>query len=192
MTEEQKVCDVVVSETLPAVCGYTTPWGTQGYASEKGVFLLKQQMANLGRKDTDLVLIPLQKNDQNDPVSRSERTQLIAARMSAEQDADDSKVRASKLYDQNLELTKELGNARTLAAEAQAQVNDLKATLATTNDELATQTKKASRLADEVVRLEGVVAEGPSQQAAEELKSLREQLEKANAQIEELTNDNQD
>jgi hypothetical protein len=57
-------------------------------------------------------------------LGRDERTQLIAAKMSAEQDGDAVRARASELFNLNTELQAELRRLRARDLESQEQLKD--------------------------------------------------------------------
>jgi len=61
------------------------------------------------------------------PLGRDERTQLIAAKMSAEQDGDAVRVRAAELFNENTSLQAELRRLRARDTESQAQLRDREA-----------------------------------------------------------------
>lgn len=58
------------------------------------------------------------------PLSRDERTQLIAARMSADIEAEEAKTRGGELYADNTRLADELRRMRARNIELEAQVKD--------------------------------------------------------------------
>ena len=63
-------------------------------------------------------------NAPEQPIARSERTQLIAAKLAAEGDADDQSKRAAKMYEEVKELKADLAHERKMRAEAEAQLKD--------------------------------------------------------------------
>jgi predicted nuclease with TOPRIM domain len=63
--------------------------------------------------------------DRPRPVERNERVELVSAKLVAEADAQEAKVRAEKLFDANSELTAELRRVRARADEFEARVKEL-------------------------------------------------------------------
>jgi seryl-tRNA synthetase len=133
----------------PASHHYRWEWGEEGNCCATCVQLMQQTAGNLSRtiqfRTLDASAEP--------PLQRSERTQLIAAKLSAEQELEEVKSRGHKLYQQNVSLAQEvqqhLNRSRTLSdtvASQTGQIEELAAQLSTKETELATQSTELQRL----------------------------------------------
>jgi seryl-tRNA synthetase len=80
---------------------YRWEWGEEGNVCEACITLMHQAADSLQRKFTTTPLNP----SAEAPLTRSERTQLIAAKLSAEAEADEIRLRSHQLYTSNVDLT---------------------------------------------------------------------------------------
>lgn len=133
-TADTVMCDRYTDQ--PAVARFTG-CGTSGACSAAYQFEL-QQIAE--QSNQPIAFHPLAPAPVG--LERDERTQLIAARMSAEQDADDLKKRNRDLYNQNTDL-KEAVRKTTLRATQAEQANER------LTNELAAVNAKLEALANE-------------------------------------------
>lgn len=170
MSDEIVMCDKVPGER--AVARYRWSWGETGACSFKGQQLLRQQAKNL-KQTVDFM--PLAQPPA--PLARDERTRLIAEKISAESERDETAARNSKLYQQNTDLMAEVKLLRTRDEEAQAQLKDLKQDLAEASEELTRTAVQNGKLVDELNKANLLLEAGPGEEEAE-LKSLREQVER--------------
>lgn len=118
---------------------YVWPWGAPGACCHGHRLHVAQRSANLGRGEVQFVAID---PHFKPPVSRDERTLLMAAKMSAEEETKQALARGSELYASNQRLTQE---GQRLTAEK----NQLAAELAavTKDRELALQERDDARAA---------------------------------------------
>lgn len=180
---EVKMCDLVENEV--ATMQYSWNWGTRppetGFCCSTGQMLLRQQAQNLKRGDA-LSFAPLAQQ-QEVPLERSERTQLLAAKLAAEGEADAVKVRNSKLFQQLGEVGGELKRTQAQLSEAQAQAKDGQAKLAGSNEIIARMKMENGKLGDDLAKANHLLEAGPGADSVNEIKSLREQLATAQDQL---------
>jgi len=108
-----------------AAFSYVWPWGAPGACCQAHRLHVQQRSTNLDRGPINFVAID---PHYVPPITRDERTQLIAAKMSVEQDLADVKARSAELYAHHTKSTAEARRLATLNAELVSQVGDLKAT----------------------------------------------------------------
>jgi hypothetical protein len=162
---EIQMCDLVPTEA--AVAMYQWPWsgpGSSGHCSLAGQSLLRQQARNLKR---EVHFLPLPASTANTPLSRDERTRLIAERLSAESERDETSQRATRLYSQNLELSAEIKNLKAREAEAQAQIKDLRADLEAATAQGLRATREAADLLEKFDRANRLLEAGPGEVEAQ-------------------------
>ena len=116
---EVQMCSQVPGEV--ATLRFQWAWGEEGFCSERGKTLLRQQAENLGRD----VQFSALGNVAEPPMQRSERQGLIAAKLAAESEAEEVQRRASKLYDSNVELSRDLMSQRSRIEHLSAVNKDL-------------------------------------------------------------------
>lgn len=130
----------------PAVCEYEWDWGERGTCCVRHRFVLSQTARNLKR---NITFHPIQGADVK-PLERTERTQLIAEKLSAEAELAEAKSRGLTLFKSNSALADQLraAMARQRALEESVAVLEerltsvteqrdvLHADLADANDEL--------------------------------------------------------
>jgi chromosome segregation ATPase len=111
----------------PVAYTFTWGWGAPGACcAEHRVHAQQVHEAQARGLITFAALDP----DADKPkLTRDERTQLMAAKMSADQEADEVKARAAQLYNANTDLQAEVRRLRARDAEAGRQLEDRKADL---------------------------------------------------------------
>jgi hypothetical protein len=138
------MCDQVEGD--PAVAAYRWAWGEEGMCGHMGRTLLQQRSKNLKRT---IEFSPLP-NQEAPPIGRDERTKLIAERLSAEAELEDSQRRSGKLAASNAELAAELRSVKAREAEGSARIADLERDLAASTAERARLAAENGRLAEEL------------------------------------------
>lgn len=143
----------------PARVSYRWEWGATGQCCQKHALLLQQTAGNLSRQ---ISLTPLAASAPL-PLTRDERTKLIAEKLSAEAETEEVKGRNAEMYRQNAELTRQVQSLTVFKREADAQLKDnaielreLRAKLEEREADLATAT-------DELQRLQVLAAYTPSE-----------------------------
>jgi chromosome segregation ATPase len=96
------------------------------------------------------------------PLTRDERTQLIAAKLSAEAEADEIKQRSAQLYQQNVDLTNQVQTLTLQRREANGTIKELTRDLEACRTELDTKTAELADALDEVQRLTTLATFAPS------------------------------
>jgi hypothetical protein len=137
----------------PAVFSYVWDWGEAGYACAKHAAVLQQTAKNLKRNVTITALAP----GAPQQIGRDERTRLIAAKLAAEAETEEVKVRNAQLYQANRELTSELGRQRACIEELESQHHDLRAELEQVTKEKMTALRDLGELETDRARLEGML-----------------------------------
>jgi predicted nuclease with TOPRIM domain len=180
--EMQKVCDVTGE---PATMSYVWPWGEEGVCSPKGQMLLMQKGQSLERVP---MFAPLA--DAPEPMmERSERTRLIAEKLAAEGETEEVRRRSSRLYDDNVEISRDLAELKARFANQSGILDDVRAELSQAHSDV-------SRLAAENGRLglELKAAGGDSSRLEESLAQLSAalgDLRAAQAEIDRLRAENE-
>ena len=135
----------------PVFFEFTWGWGEKA-ACCRGHQVHAQQVHDSQERGR-IAFSPIDPNAEIVPLARDERTRLIAAQMSAEQEADETKVRAAQLYNLNTELQAEVRRLRARNQEAYLQLKDRAADL----ERLATERDEAlADLADAQTELERI------------------------------------
>ncbi len=135
--------------TKPAVFAYAWEWGEKGVCCDEHRFLLTQTSEHLKRS---VHFAPLQAAARAS-LTRDERTQLIAAKLSAESEIEDLKTRGLDLYRENTQLTSQLQSLTVRARETAAQLKDATAHIADLDAQLRKRDAEHGELTDEVSRL---------------------------------------
>ena len=86
----------------PATHSFRWEWGEEGVCCAACTTLVAQAGQNITRT---VAIRPLDPASAVAPVTRNERTQLIAAKLSAEAELEEVKLHGSNLYQNNVELT---------------------------------------------------------------------------------------
>ncbi len=134
--------------TKPAVYAYAWEWGEKGVCCEQHRFTLNQTSEHLKRA---VHFAPLQQTKA--PITRDERTQLIAAKLSTEAELEDVKTRGLDLYRENTNLTSQLQSLTIRHRETGAQLKDAQTTIAKLEADALRRDAELGELSDEVSRL---------------------------------------
>lgn len=148
------MCDLFPNQE--AVYRYSWPWDESGFCSEAGARQLRQTAANLAR---DVEIQPIQQIVPQ--LTRDERTRLIAEKLSAESEREDTQQRASKLYDHNLVLSEEVNILRTRIGHLEAVEKGLRGELAQAHEECTRLSVEAGKLGLEVHHHKLLMAANP-------------------------------
>lgn len=165
----------------PATQQFWTSWGEEGYCCNRAVMLLNQKADNMnGGADApkvNWVRLSQLANVEEPPLERSERTQLIAARLSAEAERDEVAARNARMLERENVLTSDLNKARGRAIELEAQLTEARS-------DLAREKSSRDNYARMVSQLEKQVAEQNKVLQARD--DSREEVQTALAQVSEL------
>lgn len=179
-----KTCDIFPDE--PAVALYQWPWdgpGSSGACSLKGQQILRQQAANLKRQVSFLPLA----NAAAPTLTRDERTRLIAERLSAESERDETSQRAVRLYEQNTAISAELKALKVREAEAVAQLKDAREDLHQAGLNVSKLQSELGRVSDLLARANALLEAGPGEAEAQ-AEALKRELERAQLDFESRWN----
>lgn len=102
----------------PAVYSYIFDWGQHGYTCAHHQIVRAQQARNIKRVCQFTALAAVAPA----PVTRDERSQLIAAKLSAEAEADETRQRSLQLYQQHQQLAAELSRLQTVNSGLEARL----------------------------------------------------------------------
>lgn len=154
---EIRICDQAGC-TKPATLSYRWDWGEEGACCQEHGLLLQQKSVNLSRgvSLTPLVSAPPL------ALTRDERTQLIAAKLSAEAEADEIRHRSAQLYQQNVDLTNQVQTLTLRNREANGALKQRETELEALRTELDAQTAELANALDEVQRLTTLCTFAPS------------------------------
>lgn len=148
------------------LCGWTKPggvkceeaathsfrweWAEEGTCCGACATLVTQASQNIGRS---VAIRPLDAAAAVAPVTRHERTQLIAAKLSAEAELEEVKQRGAQLYQSNVDLTAQVQTLtmqkrehESIVAEREEQIERLATDLERRERELADATAELHRL----------------------------------------------
>lgn len=120
---EIELCSVKRGDDVcnkPATLGYRWEWGETGICCAECAGLLQQTAGNISRS----IAIAPRAAAAEPPLERSERTQLIAARLSAEAEMEEVKARGAELYRSNVDLTGQVQRLTVQHREQAAQLRD--------------------------------------------------------------------
>lgn len=106
----------------PVFYAFTWGWGEKAHCCRE--HQVHAQQIHDSQERGKITFAPIDPNAAILPLERDERTQLIAARMSAEQDGDLVRTRAAALHNANTELQQEVRRLRARDQESQAQIQD--------------------------------------------------------------------
>lgn len=144
-----------------AVVAYRWDWGKQGHVCAEHQAQYSQRQSNLKRTVTFAPIAPA----AAPLLTRSERTQLIAAKLSAEAECDEVKARGVELYNQNADLARQLGSLRIRHTECEAQLKDAAVRVAQLEVKLTEREGELAEAVTEIGRLKALVPrEQPQQQ----------------------------
>lgn len=184
MSNEVLMCEVVPE--LPAVMRYRWPWDPPEQwkpCSARGQFLLQQKGKRLNKTPS---FLPLEvSNPEDRPLEKTERQNLHAAKLAAEDELKEAQARSTRLYNQTVELTADLKSERRkteqLEVQLKAKAEDLEKSLAERGrlsgqvGQLQTELQKANRI---------IEAQGGE---SAEFGSMKQQLDAAAERIASLT-----
>ncbi len=104
---------------------FVWPWGDTGSCCQDHVVIVQQKARNARGRFGQVSFTAL---DPHRPVeiTRNERVELQSARLVAEAEAKDAQIRASKLFEANTNLSKELRAMRARAAQYEADIKALR------------------------------------------------------------------
>jgi chromosome segregation ATPase len=160
----------------PAVALYRWQHGVSGVVCQEHQFLINQTSQNAKQAVTFSALASVEV-----PLVRSERTQLIAAKLSAESEADEAKRRAGALYEQLGEASKQLKNQAVLLNEQGLRMKDLESHISAEVHERQTCERRIVNLTAQLEEISFRVAR--AEEAELQIRDLRERLEAASAEI---------
>lgn len=112
--------------TNVAAFSYVWPWGEAGACCHNHRLHVQQRCTSLDRGTMNFTAID---PHYVAPITRDERTQLIASRMTAEEDLKAALARGAELYNENTRLAAEVRRFRAREAEMTAQLDDAKSTI---------------------------------------------------------------
>jgi hypothetical protein len=133
------------------VSSYAWEWGAKGVCCSEHQFTLQQTAENLSRK---INFAPIQQPQAK--LTRDERTQLIAARMSAEAELEEAKGRGLDLYRENVQLAKQVQSLTVREREQRVQLNQALADAAELREQLNVKDAENAELTQEVGRLRAI------------------------------------
>lgn len=164
MQKEIVLCDFKGCEK-PASHHYRWEWGAEGNCCPGCVPLLQQTSGNISRT----VQFTNLDNAAVQPVNLSERTQLIAAKLAAEGELKLSQLRGHDLYNQNVELTRQIQTHTLRERSHGEQVETLEQKIDQLGEKLASREAELGMVSAEVQRLRTLVqfAEAPSRVGSE-------------------------
>lgn len=137
----------------PAVLSYRWSWGEGGICCQDHGLLLQQTAQNLSSHDLKRsVSLASLENLQEPPLERSERTALIAAKLSAEAECAETLRRGGELYQQNVDLTGQVQVLTLRNREANAQLTVARATIETLEAQLHEREIELGSVTDELQR----------------------------------------
>lgn len=136
-----------------AIYSYVWPWGEEGACCSRHQINVQQRAQQLDRQVSFTMI------DPNRPkvITRDERSQLIAARLSAEAEITEVKARSAALYESNTKLAEELRRLRAREQVLTAELGDAKGRA---EEALEARDKAVADLADAQAEMErlGVLA----------------------------------
>lgn len=141
-----------------ATHSYTWEWGQSGVCCAKHQFTLQQTAENLSRKIQFAPISP----GATPPLQRDERVRLKAEALVLGEELAEAKARGLDLYRQNGLLTQQVQALTVRNREADAQIADLRATLAPTAERIQKLEAENGNLSDELSRLR-VLLDMPSE-----------------------------
>lgn len=139
-----------------AVVAYAWDWGKRGNCCAAHQAEYTQRQANLKRRVTFSPLAAAQPA----ALTRTERTQLIAEKLSAEAECDEVKARGVELYNQNADLARQLGSLRIRHTECEAQLKDAALRVAQLEVKLTEREGELAEAVTEIGRLKALVPRG--------------------------------
>lgn len=167
---EMKMCQVCPD--LEASHQFVWAWGEEGFCSTQGQSLLLQQARNLKR---EISFHPIQTIVA--PITREERHRLIADKLAAESEREDTAQRAGRLYEQNVELAAELKAQRLKVQHLEATSKGLEEQLSQAKTEVTRLSKANGQLTLKVLESEKLLLNDPLLLLARELAGENEEAQ---------------
>lgn len=160
MAEAPKIaiCDAKDGCEEVALHSYTWSWGETGICCEKHKILYQQAAAQMDRQ---VQFSPLANAEP--PLQRSERAQLKGEVYAAEAEIEELKGRGAALYNQNVDLTRQVQTLTVHKRELEAQAKDARAEANKAVDELEELQAKYEDQNAELQRLRMLVPTEPLQ-----------------------------
>lgn len=143
----------------PAVFSYSWDWGKSGSVCALHQAQYVQLQESLGRRCAFGTLQTASAGDP--PLVRSERIQLRAEIGTLEAELVEAKARGLDLYNQNIELSRQVQTLKVRDTEAQAQVKDARAMLQGLESRLARREAELGDATQEVQRLKALIPREP-------------------------------
>lgn len=140
-----------------AVFGYAWPWGDPGACCALHQIVVNQRAAQLDRQVTFAIIQPM----GPPPITRDERSRLIADKLSAEAELVEVKARAGEMYGQNGDLAAEVRRLRARDVEASAQLKDAKGDLDRVLEERDNALADLHEAQTEIKRLQAILPKSP-------------------------------
>lgn len=139
----------------PAVFQYSYEWGETGYACAKHVINVQQTATNTRRQVQIVAVNPGWKP----PITRDERTRLVAERLVACEERDEANGRSVLLHNQVVELSKAVQRMTLIDREKNVQLQELRAEVAAANAALRERETQLAAAGEELGRLR-LITEG--------------------------------
>lgn len=158
---EIKLCDQTDCKQ-PAALQYRWDWGTTGVCCQEHGLLLQQTAHNLSSHDLkrNISLTSLESAPEA-PLERSERTALIAGKLSAEAEADEIRKRSGELYQANVALTGDVQRLTLRLREADAQLVHVRKQMDQLDAKLKQREIDLGTVTDELQRMQTLAAFAP-------------------------------
>jgi septal ring factor EnvC (AmiA/AmiB activator) len=152
------MCDVAGCDQVAAYA-YSWPWGASGFCCAKHARLIQQRGQALKRTPQLTCLTP----GAAPPVTREERTRLHAAKLAAEEEADDVRARNAELYGANQQLAREVARQQTALAELESQLRERTKQIDQLLSERRDTAAKLVATTDELARVQSLLHAGSIQ-----------------------------
>lgn len=107
-----------------ALYAFTWPWGTPGFCCAKHMAVVTQRGQQTRGRFGGVAFSPLNP-DRPREITRDERIELHAGRLTAESERDDAKLRAAKLFEANTQLANDVRVHRARCMQLEAEVKQL-------------------------------------------------------------------
>lgn len=146
--EQTKKCDVDGCGD-DAVWNYAWDWGQQGVCCAKHLTVLLQKASQLNRTVMYTAVVPA----TPPPLTRDQRTQLIASKMVLEEELVEARARGLELYRKVGELTQQVQLHVMREREANAQIRDGIHAVTLLEEKLEARDREHADLVQEVERL---------------------------------------
>lgn len=125
-------------------------WGEEGKCCDACAPLVTQASQNLGRS---VSIKPIDASAAVAPLTRHERTQLIAARLSAEAELEEVQQRGAQLYQSNVDLTAQVQTLRMREREHSTHIDEKDDQIARLSTDLDRRERELAEATAELQRL---------------------------------------